>query len=78
MHITQEELFDLIAAASSRLYTEMKLAYQSGRLKGYLASIGMVDLFPEEEEKLLYDTYPDGKILIVGDSRAKPNEIYAA
>lgn len=76
MHITQEELFDLIAAASSRLYTEMKLAYQSGRLKGYLASIGMVDLFPEEEERPLYDTYPDGKILIVGDSRAKPNEIY--
>ena len=53
MHITQEELFDLIAAASSRLYTEMKLAYQSGRLKGYLASIGMVDLFPGRKKALI-------------------------
>ncbi|QNO15916.1 hypothetical protein HYG86_14635 [Alkalicella caledoniensis] len=36
----------------------------------------MIDLFPCEEESTLYDTYPDGKILIVGDSKIKENDIY--
>jgi len=76
MQITKEELLDLITEASFRLHREIKSAYKSGRLKDYLSSIGMEDLFPCEEKNTLYDTNPDGKILIIGESRIKEREIY--
>ena len=76
MQITKEDLLDLITEASYRLHTQIKLAYKRGRLKDYLSGIGMIDLFPCEEKKTLYDTNPDGKILIVGEGRVKEREIY--
>lgn len=75
MQITNDNLLDLIADASYRLHLEIKMAYKNGNLEGYLSSIGMHDLFPCVE-KQIYDTNPEGKILIIGDSRIRENEIY--
>lgn len=76
MKITNEALLDIITEASYRLHSELKRAYKSGRLEEYLSSIGMIDLYPREEEPPLYDTYPEGKILIIGDSQINDREIY--
>lgn len=76
MKITNEDLLDIITEASYRLHSELKKAYKSGDLEIFLASIGMADLYPHEEETLLYDTNPDGKILIFGDTQIKENQIF--
>jgi len=76
MQVTSENLLDIIAEASYRLHTAIKMAYKSGNLQDYLSSIGMIDLFPCEKETSLYDTNPEGKILIVGDTKIKDNKIY--
>lgn len=78
MKITNENLLDIITEASYRLHSELKRAYKSGKLEDYLSSIGMLDLYPSEEEVPLYDTNPDGKILIIGDSQIKEREIYGS
>ena len=75
MRITNEELIDIIAEASYRLHTKIKEAYKNGNLDGYLSAIGMVDLIPKVKPSA-YDTNPEGKILIIGESRIKDNEIY--
>lgn len=76
MKVTHDDLLDIIAEASFRLHTEIKRAYRSGEIKKYLSSIGMLDLIPEKEDSPLYDTNPDGKIIIIGDGRIKENIIY--
>ena len=76
MKVNSENLLDIIADASYRLHIGIKSAYKSGNLQGYLSSIGMIDLFPCENETQLYDTNPIGKILIVGDTKLKDNIIY--
>lgn len=76
MNISYEQLFDIITDATQKLLKEIKIAYKSGNLEGYLSSIGMIDLYPSKEEMLIYDTNPDGKIIIFGDSQLKDHEIY--
>jgi hypothetical protein len=76
MKISNEQLLDIIADASQQLFKEIKRAYKSGNLEGYLSSIGMRDLYPSKDETIIYDTNPDGKIIIFGDSRIKDHEIY--
>jgi hypothetical protein len=76
MQVTSENLLDIIAEASYRLHIAIKRAYKSGNLQDYLSSIGMTDLFPREKEAPLYDTNPEGKILIIGDTKLKDNKIY--
>lgn len=76
MLITNEDLLDIIAGASHRLHTEIKRAYKNGELENYLLSIEMGDLYPQEKGDPLYDTNPDGKILIFGDALIKENQIY--
>ncbi|MFC2159239.1 hypothetical protein ACFLQS_00780 [Actinomycetota bacterium] len=76
MQVTNENLLDIITGASYRLHIAIKRAYKSGNLQDYLSSIGMIDLFPCENETSLYDTNPEGKILIIGDTKLKDNKIY--
>lgn len=73
MSIPYEKLLDVIAEASYRLSREMKEAYKKGILGEYLLQINMQDLL--EEEKKLYDSYPNGKVIIIGASRVSENEI---
>jgi len=61
VQITQEDLIDVVTEVSYRLHKEIKLAYKSGRLKDYLSSIGMLDIFPCEKNNTLYDTNPDAR-----------------
>lgn len=75
MDITNDALLDIIADASYRLHSEIKKAYKLGNLSGFLASIGMSDLMPEEE-KPLYDTDPEGKIIIFGASQIRDKDIF--
>lgn len=74
MKINPDILFDIMAEASQRLHSEIRQAYRLDELESYLEKIGMKDLFPKEK-KPLYDTLPDGKILIVGDTKLKENVI---
>lgn len=75
MSVTHDNLLDIIAEASYRLHIEIKKSFKSGNIEEYLKNIGMEDIYPDEES-LLYDTNPDGKILIVGDGMIKENIIY--
>lgn len=76
MNITSEILIDIMAESSYRLHKEIRKAYKDDDLENYLSSIGMKDIYPIQEEKLLYDTDPEGKILIVGQSMIKENQVY--
>jgi len=77
MSLTHEKLLDIITEASYRLHREIKKSFKSGNLDGYLSSIGMLDiLLPSEKDQNVYDTYPDGKILIFGDNKVKDHEIF--
>ena len=75
MRITKEDLLDIITEVSYRIHSELKRAYKSGTLEDYLVSIGMEDLYPREEVIPIYETNPDGKILIIGDSHIKERQI---
>jgi hypothetical protein len=76
MEVTSDNLLDIMAEASNRLHIAIKMANKSGNLKDYLFSIGMIDIFPPEKETPLYNTNPEGKILIIGDIKLKDNKIY--
>lgn len=76
MEITNDQLLDIITEASDRLHMELREAYKESRLQGYLSSIGMEDLLPEKKEEFSFESYVDGKILIVGDSEVKPQVIF--
>lgn len=74
MQLTQDDLLDIIAEASYKLHAEIKNAYKDNCLDGYLASIGMSELIPSKDDTG-FESYPDGKILIFGDSKIKDKEI---
>jgi len=76
MKITSDSLLEIITEASYRLHSEIRTAYREEKLEGYLSSIGMIDLLPSQEDELVYDTLPDGKILMFGDSPLDAKEIY--
>lgn len=73
MEITYENLLDIIFEASTRLHTDVKKAFDRGSLESYLQNIGMADLIPTKQVK--HDTFPHGKILIIGASMVKENDI---
>lgn len=75
MPITHEDLIDIIAEASSLLHIKIKEAHGRGDLQGYLTRIGMDELYPRKETPL-YDTNPDGRILIFGNSQIKEQQVY--
>lgn len=75
MKITGEELIDIIAEVSHRMHSNIKYAYRQGNLENYLTSIGMEDILAKTE-KSFYDSEPDGKILIFGDSQIKEKDIF--
>lgn len=75
MQLSQDDLLDIIAEASYKLHSEIKYAYKNGYLDGYLSSIGMPELIPSNEDDIGYESYPDGKILIFGDSMVKEKDI---
>ncbi len=74
MKITKDELIDIIAEASHRLHLDLRSAFESDGLRDYLISIGMGDLYPIEPDSL-YETNPEGIILVFGDSSIKDREI---
>lgn len=76
MKVTSDNLLDIITEASYRLHTEIKRAFKSNDLETYLSKIGMMDLYPNQEEEPLYDTDPEGKILIIGEGMIKENVVY--
>ncbi|EJR75571.1 hypothetical protein IK7_05325 [Bacillus cereus VD156] len=78
MEITNDQLLDVIAEASYRLHSELRAADKGNRLKSYLHSIGMGDLFPEEKDDHRFESYRDGKILIIGGNEVKPQDILGA
>ena len=75
MRITPDDLMDIMAEASQRLLHEIRDAFKNQNLEGYLASIGMHDLYPVYEEPL-YQTDPYGEILVIGESKLKEQQIY--
>lgn len=75
MQLTQDDLLDIIAEASYKLHAEIKSAYKHNCLSGYLSSIGMSELIPSKDNTG-FESYPDGKILIFGDSKIKDKEIF--
>jgi hypothetical protein len=53
---------------------ELREAHRADRLNSYLNSIGMKDLVPAKE-KPLYDSHPEGKIVLVGACKLSEREI---
>jgi hypothetical protein len=76
MDITGELLFDILVEASNRLHTEIKTASKRGNLEFYLKSIGMEDIISKFEKKTIFEPFPNGKIIIFGDSQISEAEIY--
>jgi len=77
MQITKDDLVDIITDASYRLHREIKQAYKDGTIEEYLEKVEMADLLPQQDPQPIYDTLADGKILIVGQTKLKPKDIYA-
>ncbi len=75
MSVTTDELLDIIAAAGLRLQREIKLAYKAGTLDEYLSKVGMEDLYPQQSTLEWDDAFPNGKIVVFGDSRVSVRDI---
>ena len=75
MKISHNEFYEVLTQAAFQLQLNLKDAYDNDYLEGYLSEIGMSDLLPSKEESF-YETFPDGKIVIIGDSSVKTNDIY--
>lgn len=75
MKISHNEFYEVLTQAAFQLQRNLKDAYDNDYLEGYLSEIGMSDLLPSKEESF-YETFPDGKIVIIGDSSVKTNDIY--
>ena len=75
MKISHNEFYEVLTQAAFQLQRNLKEAYDNDYLEGYLSEIGMSDLLPSKEESF-YETFPDGKIVIIGDSSVKTNDIY--
>lgn len=74
MDITKEDLFDIITEGSYRFITNLRSAYKENKLEEFLMNYGMEDLLPQKSFE--FQTLSDGKILIVGQSKVKANDIY--
>lgn len=72
--VTTEQLMDIFTEASLRLHRNIKTAYKEERLENYLMSLGMEDLMPQKDSEF-FDTNPDGKIIIFGDSQVKEKNL---
>ncbi|MDY6290749.1 MAG: hypothetical protein SPL86_04610 [Succiniclasticum sp.] len=75
MTVTTDELLDIIASAGLRLQREIKLAYKAGTLEDYLSKIGMEDLFPKKSTLEWDGAFPNGKIVILGESSVRDRDI---
>ncbi len=76
MTLSSDVLLDVIAEASYRLHTMIKAANREDRLEQLLVDIGMSDLVPISQSSELYETDPNGKILIAGGTKLKVREIF--
>ena len=76
MTVSTDELLDIIASAGLRLQREIKLAYKAGTLDEYLVKIGMEDLYPQKSSVEWDDAFPNGKIVIIGDSTVRDRDIF--
>lgn len=76
MTLSSDILLDIIAEASFRLHTMIKAANREDRLEQLLIDIGMSDLAPISQSTELYETDPNGKILIAGGTKLKVREIF--
>ena len=75
MKISKDELLDVITEASHRLHHEMLSAYRLGTLENFMNQIGMEDLLPQLEEEAIFESYSNGKVLIVGATKLKKQQI---
>ena len=75
MPVSTDELLDIIASAGLRLQREIKLAYKAGTLDDYLTKIGMEDLYPQKSSSEWDGAFPDGKIVVLGDSSVRERDI---
>ena len=74
MDINLEKFKEIMLEASDRFYEEINKAYNEKRLGGFLQTFGMEDLIPQKDSEY-FDTYPEGKILIIGSSPIKDKDI---
>lgn len=75
MAVTSEELLTILTEASYRFQKELKQDNSENKLYDFLIRLGMEDLLPLEEPEPLYDTFPDGKVLIIGSSEVNENKL---
>src|SRR5699024_10868092 len=75
MKISHNEFYEVLTQAAFQLQKNLKEAYDNDYLERYLDDIGMSDLLPTEEESF-YETFPNGKIVVIGDSSIKTKDIY--
>lgn len=75
MGVTSEELLNIVTEASYQFQKEIKRSHLENKLEDFLTTLGMEDLLPEEKPEQIYDTFEDGKILIIDSSEVKENNI---
>ncbi|WP_053217762.1 hypothetical protein [Virgibacillus senegalensis] len=73
MQVDQELLFDIATEASSILTRKIIQATDERTLRITLNEYNLIDLLPEQENSF---TYPNGNILIFGESNVKEHVIY--
>ncbi len=73
MQTDQELLFEIAAEASSIITKQILQTTDERALRIVLNEYNLIDLLPEQEDTF---TFPNGNILIFGDSNVKENVIY--
>lgn len=76
MILSIEQLNELRSTACERMYKEMILHNRINELDDYLDKIGMKSLIQTSDTQSMYNSFSEGKILIIGGTRLKAHHIY--
>lgn len=77
MKITDEELVYIVTEVSIRFSLRIRQAHKQSRLESFLKDIGMEDLLTEVGKEGRFESFPDGKIVVIGGSHISAGEIYS-
>lgn len=75
MIVTNDDLLTILTEASYRFQKELKQANSKNKVEEFLINVGMEDLLPVQTPEEIYDTFPDGKIMIIGQSEINENKL---
>jgi hypothetical protein len=77
MKITEDKLLHIIAGASERFLAKIILAHKQNSLESFLKDFEMEDLLDEVFEEGHFESMPNGKLIVIGDSHISSDQIFS-